>query len=164
MIIGAGLTAAAEVLAGVGFAFTMLARLGLIMASRSKALVISVINATPRGEVRLDTAGRIIAELTKHHEAAVTPQDLGPRMAGMVARLDRLLGVNIVPAEVALAYRPVPGGGLPAVGAVIPGLWMAVMHSGVTLAPVVAEPLAQQGMGSAADPLLAPFGLKRFRG
>lgn len=47
--------------------------------------------------------------------------------------------------QVSLAQRPVPQDGMPVVGACGPeGMFTAVMHSGVTLAPIVAEILAQE--------------------
>jgi glycine/D-amino acid oxidase-like deaminating enzyme len=62
----------------------------------------------------------------------------------------------------AAAYRPVPADGLPAVGPVAPGLWLAVLHSGVTLGPLVAEALADEVLGRPTAPLLAPFRPARF--
>ena len=59
-------------------------------------------------------------------------------------------------AAIRQAFRPVPGDGLPAVGATgIGNLTLAVMHSGVTLAPLVAELLAGEISGGPASPLLA---------
>ena len=60
--------------------------------------------------------------------------------------------------------RPVPGDGLPVVGqGPIQGLWIAVMHSGATLAPVVAELLAEEITGGPKSPLLAHFRPARFQ-
>ena len=63
-----------------------------------------------------------------------------------------------------MALRPVPGDGLPVVGpGPVPGLWMAVMHSGATLAPVVAELLVDEIISGAESPLLAEFRPTRFQ-
>ena len=62
----------------------------------------------------------------------------------------------------AAAFRPVPGDGLPALGPVARGLWLAVLHSGVTLGPLVAETLAAEVLGARASPLLSPFRPARF--
>jgi D-hydroxyproline dehydrogenase subunit beta len=57
----------------------------------------------------------------------------------------------------------VPGDGLPVVGqGPLPGLWIAVMHSGATLAPIVAELLADEMTGGPDSPLLAEFRPARF--
>jgi D-hydroxyproline dehydrogenase subunit beta len=53
---------------------------------------------------------------------------------------------------------------LPVVGQVMPGLTLAVMHSGVTLAPLIAECVAAEVRGQGDDPQLAPFRLARFTG
>ncbi len=66
-----------------------------------------------------------------------------------------------------LANRPVPGDGLPAAGpGCLPGLRVAVMHSGATLAPSVAAMLtamlADEMQSGLVSPLLAPFRPARF--
>jgi glycine/D-amino acid oxidase-like deaminating enzyme len=64
-----------------------------------------------------------------------------------------------------LGHRPIPGDDYPAVGRVpgIAGLSMAVMHSGITLAPAIGRCLAREILTGQRDPLLAPYGLERFR-
>ncbi len=63
-----------------------------------------------------------------------------------------------------LGLRPTPIDGLPIIGQPrdAPGLYVAVMHSGATLAPVVAELAAQEIMTGHRDTLLEPFGPDRF--
>ena len=58
-----------------------------------------------------------------------------------------------------LADRPVPGDGLPCIGPVpgVEGLWMAVLHSGVTLGPLVAELLSSEMLRGEVPALAAPF-------
>ena len=85
----------------------------------------------------------------------------------MNATLQRLRtlfpGHDIHFAHQAMAMRPVPEDGLPVVGqGPIPGLWVAVMHSGATLAPVVAELLAAEMVEGIQSPLLAGFRPGRF--
>jgi D-hydroxyproline dehydrogenase subunit beta len=53
---------------------------------------------------------------------------------------------------------------LPVVGqGPLAGLWIAVMHSGATLAPVVAELLADEISAGTNSPLLADFRPARFQ-
>ncbi len=47
-------------------------------------------------------------------------------------------------AQITLAHRPVPGDGLPAVGAVKPGLYVATLHSGITLGALMGELIASE--------------------
>jgi glycine/D-amino acid oxidase-like deaminating enzyme len=61
-----------------------------------------------------------------------------------------------------IGHRPVPKDGLPIVGPVLPGLHLAVTHSGVTLAPVIGRVVAEEVLRGRRDPLIAPFGLDRF--
>ena len=65
---------------------------------------------------------------------------------------------------VSLALRPVPRDGLPVIGAEGPqGIYVATMHSGVTLAPLVGRLVAQELNGGQAE-LLAPYRPARFQG
>lgn len=77
----------------------------------------------------------------------------------MMARLaDRIPAAGSARvARVMAARRPVPADGLPVVGQLAPGAWVATMHSGVTLAPLVAARLAEEILSGGEDPLLAPF-------
>ncbi len=166
VIVAAG-TGAAALLAGVGFDLPMLSRPGLILTTQPVAPILHHILALPGQDVRQDASGRMIAPLAAHHQAdgaETAPADPQARVAVALAALNGLFkGADLVAEEVALAFRPVPRDGLPAVGPVLPGLWLAVMHSGVTLAPVVAECLAAEVLGGQADPMLAAFRPVRFR-
>jgi glycine/D-amino acid oxidase-like deaminating enzyme len=63
-----------------------------------------------------------------------------------------------------LAYRAMPSDRLPIVGPLpwLEGLYLAVSHSGVTLAPVLGRLVADEVAEHAADGLLAPFRPARF--
>lgn len=65
----------------------------------------------------------------------------------------------------ALARRPIPRGGLPVVGRAdaVDGLYVAVMHSGITLAPAIGRFVAEELVEGIRDPLLKPFGLSGSR-
>ena len=63
-----------------------------------------------------------------------------------------------------VGYRPTPKDGFPIIGGVdaAPGLYLAVLHSGVTLAPLVGSVAAAEIIGGYPDPQLSPFRLSRF--
>jgi glycine/D-amino acid oxidase-like deaminating enzyme len=63
-----------------------------------------------------------------------------------------------------LAWRAMPADGLPIVGPLpwLEGLYLAVSHSGVTLAPVLGRLIAREVADQTADGLLAPFRPGRF--
>lgn len=64
-----------------------------------------------------------------------------------------------------VGYRPMPEDGLPIVGRVdgVRGLYIAVMHSGITLAPAIGRFVADELLDGRRDALLSPFGFERFR-
>lgn len=65
--------------------------------------------------------------------------------------------------EVIQRDRPIPSDGVSLVGGVgIAGLYAAVTHSGVTLAPALAETLAQEIVTGTPLPVAAPFSPIRF--
>jgi glycine/D-amino acid oxidase-like deaminating enzyme len=63
-----------------------------------------------------------------------------------------------------LAWRAMPADGLPIVGPLpwLEGLYLAVSHSGVTVAPVLGRLIAGEVAEQLADGLLAPFRPARF--
>lgn len=65
-----------------------------------------------------------------------------------------------------IGYRPLPSDGRPIVGrgGGVDGLYIAVMHSGATLAPAIGQMVAREIVEGDRDPLLGPFGVDRFAG
>ncbi len=63
-----------------------------------------------------------------------------------------------------VGYRPTPKDGLPILGnaGAAPGLYLAVLHSGITLAPLVGLLAAQEIVDGSEAHDLAPFRLSRF--
>jgi glycine/D-amino acid oxidase-like deaminating enzyme len=79
-------------------------------------------------------------------------------MARLAARLP---GADLQLAALGLGLRPVPRDGLPVIGEAGPGLTLAVMHSGITLAPLVGELVAAE-IGGAPQDILSPYRPARF--
>lgn len=65
-----------------------------------------------------------------------------------------------------LGFRPMPVDEHPAIGrpSGVDGLYITVMHSGATLAPVVGRFATDEILTGKRDPLLEPFGVDRFAG
>ncbi|CAN7293816.1 NAD(P)/FAD-dependent oxidoreductase [Mesorhizobium sp. LjNodule214] len=63
-----------------------------------------------------------------------------------------------------IGYRPTPVDGFPIIGRAegVSGLYVAVMHSGITLAPAVGLFAAQEILDGERNALLTPYGLGRF--
>lgn len=158
-------TGTPALLAPLGLTFPMLHRPGAIFRSQPLPPLLRHILATPEQEVRQTPDGALIAPAAVHHQSDSSDTPPDPRQAAG-ATLHRLRTLfpkaDIRPDRLALADRPVPGDGLPAVGPVLPGLSMAVMHSGATLAPLVADLMAAELTGQGDQLPLAPFRPARF--
>ncbi len=77
--------------------------------------------------------------------------------------LPTLAGARAIPTPV--GYRPMPIDELPVIGfcAAVPNLYIAVMHSGITLAPLVGELATVEIIDEARVEMLAPYRPERFR-
>lgn len=76
------------------------------------------------------------------------------------------LALDVVPALTGSAIagaramsRPIPADGFPSVGALddVPGYYEAITHSGITLAAVIGEVLAEEIAGGEVSPLISPY-------
>jgi glycine/D-amino acid oxidase-like deaminating enzyme len=161
VVIAAGIGAPA-LLAPLGLTLPMLHRPGLMLRTAPVGLRLAHILAAPEQEIRQDAEGCLLAPAAAFHqsdEGGNLADPLGQAEAAL-ARIAALLGVSeLRAARVVQAERPVPGDGLPVVGAVpgVAGLWLSVMHSGVTLAAIAAEGLAGEMAGQGVLPVLQPF-------
>jgi glycine/D-amino acid oxidase-like deaminating enzyme len=160
-------TGTPDLLAPLGHTLPMLKRPGLMVTTNALPRICPVVLATPDQEVRQDADGHLHAPASAGHQSE-SAESLGSFPVVINATLQRLRtlfpGHEIHFARQAMAMRPVPGDGLPVVGqGPLPGLWIAVMHSGATLAPVVAECLAAEITEGVESPLLADFRPARFQ-
>ncbi len=149
-----------------GYSLPLLKRPGLMIATNPLPPICPVVLATPEQEVRQDDKGHLIAPASAGHQADHA-ETLGSFPVVVSATLTRLRALfpaqEIHFAHQAMAMRPVPGDGLPVVGqGPLSGLWIAVMHSGATLAPLIGELLAEEIAGGPDSPLLAEFRPTRF--
>jgi glycine/D-amino acid oxidase-like deaminating enzyme len=76
--------------------------------------------------------------------------------------LPDLAGARAIPVPV--GYRPMPVDGLPVLGftEAVPNMYVAMMHSGITLAPLVGEMAASEIVDGARVGLLEPYRPERF--
>lgn len=161
VVIAAGLGAPA-LLAPLGLRLPMLHRPGLLLRTGPVALRLAHILAAPEQEIRQEDDGRLLAPAAAFHQSDAG-QDLSDpfgQAEATLARMAAMLGLAGLKAEAVMqADRPVPGDGLPVVGPVpgVEGLWLAVLHSGVTLAAIIAETLGAEITGQGEDALLAAF-------
>lgn len=170
VVLAAG-TATPALVAALGIPLPMLARPGLMLRSAPMAPLLAHILVTPEGEVRQDPSGCILAPTAAAHQSDTTerilenPSDLADRRT---RELCALLGDSVKWESVAMAARPVPGDNQPVMGAAGPdGLFLSVMHSGATLAPLAAELVASEVLDESLSEiqaqLITPYRPQRFR-
>lgn len=140
---------------------------GLLIRTRPVDARIDAVLLTPGVHVRQEVGGALLAAEDfsgagdNAAEIALNPQGFA---ASVLAKLRRLLaGVEIELDQILLGVRPDPADGLPIIGPARDGLYVAVMHSGVTLAARVGELVALEVMGDVSEELEA-FRLDRFAG
>lgn len=158
-----------SLLADFGFDLPLLHRPALVVRTEPVDVRLSHVLATDFGEVRQLGNGALLTPAAIGHQSDVSealPDEPEVVAARTIERLSALFGKRrIVLSEMQLAHRPVPRDGFPAVGAVWPGLYAAVMHSGVTLAAIMGELIAQEMLGgetSETTGWLSPFRPERF--
>ena len=151
-------------LAPLGLDLPMLRRPGIMVYSKPVSWRLNHILVTADQEIRQDPSGALLAPGVANHQADASEFIADP--AGMAeATLIRLRVLFDAPVELdrfALGYRPVPGDGMPLIGAVQSGLSMAVMHSGLTLSALAGETLAREILGQGDMSLLADFRPRRL--
>lgn len=137
---------------------------GLIVHSRPyKKLLYGLVHAE-RLHMRQTAEGRIIAGSdfaggNPGDDAEATGRELFAVMKAALRNGDGLeLDFHTV------GYRPTPIDGFPIIGRAegMGGVYVAVMHSGITLAPAVGLFATREILDGERDPLLAPYGLARF--
>ncbi|AZO41036.1 FAD-binding oxidoreductase [Mesorhizobium sp. M7D.F.Ca.US.005.01.1.1] len=137
---------------------------GLIVHSRPTEKLLNGLVMAERLHMRQTAEGRIIAGsdfggADPGMNAEATAHALFAAMKAMLRDSDGLeLDFHTV------GYRPTPIDGFPIIGRAegVDGVYVAVMHSGITLAPAVGLFAAREILDGERDPLLAPYGLSRF--
>lgn len=158
IVVAAG-TESAVILASVGVTLKLTAPAGLLAHTTPAGELLRGLVMTPGLHMRQTAAGRIVAGTDfagadPEGAPAALAADLLAKVRAMVAGAESLdLDFYTV------GYRPTPADGLPAIGrpAGPGGLYVAVTHSGVTLAPAIGLFAAQELLDGFRDPLLAPF-------
>lgn len=165
VLVAAG-TATPALVGPLGVPLPMLNRPGLLLATQAFPPILSHILVAPGQELRQLPDGRLLGPTSPNHQrddsetladsAEALAESARVRIAGLIGRDVRLTAIT-------LAHRPVPGDGLPVVGAAGPdGLYVAVMHSGVTLAAIMGEMIAAELTNGGPQALLSPYRPARF--
>ena len=137
---------------------------GLLATTEPIEKVLNGLVISPGAHVRQRPDGSLIAGTDfAGADPGNDPEGVAQDIMGTVAGLIK----SKAPLRLALwtvGYRPTPNDGVSIAGRVMPGLLVAVTHSGVTLAPILGKLLSSELLTGDRDPLLAPFGPDRFVG
>lgn len=153
-----------ELLGDAGFELPMAPTVGMIAVTGPTTSQQRAICHDGTVDIRPDGAGRMIL---RHYDfdAMVTA---GTQETPPPAFVDQLLAraSNVIPAlsatrieAVRITTRPIPGDGMPVAGFVpgVDGLYAMVMHSGVTIGPLVARLAAREIVDGVVDSRLETF-------
>lgn len=164
VIVAAG-TATPRIVEPLGVKLPMRSPSGLLVTTKPLAPLFDRLILLPDLHVRQLPDGSLLAGTSFTGEASDAPPEA--QAEALVARIREMIagGEDAELSHWTVGYRPVPEDGLPAVGRPdhIDGLYVATMHSGVTLAPAVGAFVAREIMEGERHPLLQPFGLDRFQ-
>lgn len=168
-IVSAVGTATEALMATVDVPVPMLTRPGVMLQTRPVAPIMDHVLVTPIGEVRQLPNGALImpAAIDHQRDGSAALSDAIDTVADQaLARLQGLLaGHDLAWDQVTLAHRPVPADQLPVAGPVMDGLYVACMHSGVTLAALMGQQIAAEMLHGPSDDTatrLAPYRPGRF--
>ncbi|MEM7732444.1 MAG: FAD-dependent oxidoreductase [Pseudomonadota bacterium] len=157
-------------MAMLGHDLPMLHRPALVIKTAPVDPILSHILVSNMGEVRQLPCGALVMPVAPGHQgdASESVGDLEREAEAALVRLQALVpGVPLSLAETMLGARPMPEDGLPAVGPVVEGAYLGVMHSGITLGAIMGELIAGemlQGETNHSRAWLAPFRPGRFCG
>ncbi|MEM8790436.1 MAG: FAD-dependent oxidoreductase [Pseudomonadota bacterium] len=160
-VVAAGLSSV-RLLEHIGIDLPLDASPGMLLRTDPQAPLAQPFLASPQAHFWQMGDGRIIAGADyagTHDDEAVDAT-----AAEVLSTLQALFpGTTMIEDERRITNRPMPRDGFPILGSVPghPKLSIAVMHSGVTLAPVVGEMMAAHLLGN-GDPDLAAYSLSRF--
>jgi glycine/D-amino acid oxidase-like deaminating enzyme len=156
----------ADLLADHGFALPMENAPGLLIETEpTRPLTRRVLTCQSLHVWQKDTGTLLVGEDFGGTDPAEGTDAIAARVMG---KLRRFFTGDDTPdiADISVYRRPMPADGYPALGQVpgLNGLWVAVTHSGITLAPLIGESLAYEITSGKMVKALHPYRVKRFAG
>lgn len=162
VVIAAGI-ATPSLLSPLGIGLPMTTPEGLLVHTEPLPPVLNGLVVAPDFHVRQTLEGRLVAGFDFVGTMAGSPEESTQRL------LRNLNDTFTLPRPAALSHttfaqRPTPADGFPAVGFLpqVEGLYVAIMHSGMTLAPAVGLLAAEEILTGKRDSLLGPYAPTRF--
>jgi glycine/D-amino acid oxidase-like deaminating enzyme len=156
---GAG---SAPLTATIGITLPIETPAGLIVHSRPHPARLNGLVMADELHMRQTAEGRIIAG--SDFGGTAPGEDQHATAAALFDKIRRNLSdvPSLAMDFFTVGYRPTPKDGFPIIGNACDGLYIAVMHSGVTLAPLAGMLVAAEILRGETDPMLASFRLSRF--
>ena len=137
---------------------------GVLAHTQPMDCVLGRVILTPTAHLKQTQSGRVV--IGTDHDTAPTQEATRERGTQLLATGARLLPplAGAALERVTLGLRPLPRDGYPIVGFSphARGVYVAVTHSGVTLAPVLAQLISLEVLDCVAVELLEPYRLDRF--
>jgi glycine/D-amino acid oxidase-like deaminating enzyme len=153
VVIAAG-TAVPDMLKQLGLSLNLKGQAGLLIHTQKLEKCLNGIVLSPALHVRQTAAGSLIAGsdfggTDPADDPAATASQMLEQLRGFVSCKDQIELDHFT-----IGFRPTPGDGLPVIGRLpaFDGAYIAVMHSGVTLAPAVGEIVASEILHARRDP------------
>ena len=132
---------------------------GLLVHSKPMGEVLRGLVMAPEVHVRQTSEGRLVAGID--YSGNFPAGDLENAAAALYQKMqDMVAGAENVGMEFhTLGFKPTPGDGFPMIGRPQSreGLYLTVMHSGITLAPAVGLFATAELLDGKRDPLIAPY-------
>jgi glycine/D-amino acid oxidase-like deaminating enzyme len=163
VVVAAGI-GTAELVATVGASLPIAASPALLVRTQPHPRRLNGLVMSPALQLRQTPEGRFLAAAgfdggSGDVHAADAAAAAFDEMRGMMTSVAHPVAEGHV-----VGQRPVPSDGFPVIGraAGASGLYVAVMHSGVTLAPAIGRFAAAEILTGLRDALIEPYGLERF--
>jgi glycine/D-amino acid oxidase-like deaminating enzyme len=165
-LILAGGVATHELAAMVGVEFAQAPTAGIIVTTEPVAPLLNTVVIAPGVYLRQRHDGRVVLGEPRGPSRPSVAQSRvhGDRIMAAARRyVPGLAGAEIE--SVTIGWRPMPTDGKPIVGApeALPDIYLAVMHSGVSLAGVVGQLAALELTDGSRSELLVDYRVERFR-
>jgi glycine/D-amino acid oxidase-like deaminating enzyme len=163
-VVAAGAGAAA-LLSTAGFALPVRMMPSLLVVSRPYAKLLNGLIMPPAAQIRQNVHGRIIACADYKNDNGSAAASNAASALHRAVQDTFIAGRSLVLDRHIVGYRPLPEDGFPLVGRIggRTGLYVAVTHSGITLAPVIGRLVAKEILTGKREPLLDPYGVDRSR-
>lgn len=163
-VVVAGGVGTASLVATAGLILPMITSPALLVRTNPHPKRLNGLVMSPAMQLRQTAEGRLVAA-AGFNDGAPTA-DGAVAAAGLFDAIKDMIAssASLSPDFHVVGRRPIPSDGFPIVGRAdgLPGLYTAVMHSGITLAPAIGHFVADELLTGRRESLLEPYGLGRF--